>query len=191
MCEHKLRFNWLPRTKPQDLKFDDDDQFTDIREQLISDLIQIKMAADVENHLNLYLRLNVTCKTLYKCSEPAYTRSHFQLDQVCKELAEKTRSVSILVRFASLTGNVTYLYSAINILLSEETSTLCGDELSCPAIDNSKDTLKIPYLIQKLSLHDDLKLPDNTVCYNAKINGVVVNDTSQTNNFIHYFLKDG
>ncbi|MFO0002357.1 MAG: hypothetical protein ACK559_14605 [bacterium] len=85
------------------------------------------------------------------------------MDQVVKQFAALTSSASILVRFASLTGNVTYLYQAIHLLLTDESQTLRGDEIWCDALDSSAAQLQIPFTVRKVTLAGDLKLPNGTV----------------------------
>ena len=155
---------WMPKSRDQKLKLDAEDQHAQTRDQIICDLMQMKAAAAYSDEsLELYLRLNSSCKQLYAVKSAGYTRSHHSLDQVVKQFAALTSSVSILVRFASLTGNVTYLYQAMHLLLTDGSQTLRGDEIWCDALDSSAAQLQIPFTVRKVTLAGDLKLPSGTV----------------------------
>jgi hypothetical protein len=155
---------WMPKSRDQKLKLDAEDQHAQTRDQIICDLMQMKAAAAYSDEsLELYLRLNSSCKQLYAVKSASYTRSHHSLDQVVKQFAALTSSASILVRFASLTGNVTYLYQAMHLLLTDESQTLRGDEIWCDALDSSAAQLQIPFTVRKVTLAGDLKLPNGTV----------------------------
>jgi hypothetical protein len=39
------------------------------------------------------------------------------LDNLCEEIGERSQSAKVFIRFAALTGNVSYLMRAIDLLL--------------------------------------------------------------------------
>lgn len=90
---------------------------------------------DKEEQLELYLRESLECQEIYKYA-PARDISieRMQLDLVCRKIAQSTQSASILVRFASLTGSVTYLLLAIKLLLRDNRQTLTQEEITCESL---------------------------------------------------------
>jgi len=59
--------NWMPKSRDQKLKLDAEDQHAQIRDQIMCDLVQMKSAAAYSDEsMEMYLRLNSSCKQLYK-----------------------------------------------------------------------------------------------------------------------------
>ena len=71
-------------------------------------------------------------------------------------------SSRVFVRFAALTGNVTYLFRAIDLLLSEGSVGL-GNEIHCDALESVPRTAS--YVVTKYEEHVLMRsnLPSDTV----------------------------